>query len=255
MSVAHSFGICVPASIAARMIEVPSGTVTCLPSMVSVTTLSDVGRGVPKSVSSMSDMMCSFYSAACRRVGAGPKVFREMLQRAHHRIRRETAERAERAELHGVAEVVDQGEVLGDAFAAPDLRRWSRRRGSSRSGTACTCRSTRSRRTPWRSAPASPCRRCRRTRRCRRGRSGRRARQRPRSRTAYRTARAGNRRRADRRPAPRAPAGREAVPPPMSSTSSPSVTPNAVSNSPPCLMLPASWIGMVPRERPMPKSA
>ena len=42
------------------------------------------------------------------------------------------------------------------------------------------------------------------------------------------------------------------VPPPMSSTSSPSVTPNAVSNSPPWRMLPASWIGMVPRERPMP---
>ena len=36
------------------------------------------------------------------------------------------------------------------------------------------------------------------------------------------------------------------------STSSPSVTPKAVSNSPPCLMLPASWIGIVPRERPMP---
>ena len=28
MSVAQSFGICVPISIAARMIEVPSGTVT-----------------------------------------------------------------------------------------------------------------------------------------------------------------------------------------------------------------------------------
>jgi hypothetical protein len=33
------------------------------------------------------------------------------------------------------------------------------------------------------------------------------------------------------------------------------VTPKAVSNRPPCLMLPASWIGIVPRERPMPKSA
>ena len=51
MSVAQSFGICVPASIAARMIEVPSGTVTLLPSMVSVTIVSDFERGVPKSVS------------------------------------------------------------------------------------------------------------------------------------------------------------------------------------------------------------
>ena len=51
MSVAQSFGICVPASIAARMIEVPSGTVTLLPSMVSVTIASDFERGVPKSIS------------------------------------------------------------------------------------------------------------------------------------------------------------------------------------------------------------
>ena len=51
MSVAHSFGICVPASIAARMIEVPSGTVMLWPSMVSVTIVSDFERGVPKSVS------------------------------------------------------------------------------------------------------------------------------------------------------------------------------------------------------------
>jgi len=35
----------------------------------------------------------------------------------------------------------------------------------------------------------------------------------------------------------------------------PAVMPNATSNSPPCLILPASWIGIVPRERPMPKSA
>ena len=80
-------------------------------------------------------------------------------------------------------------------------------------------------------------------------------RRRPRSRTACRTARAGNRRRAGRRPARRAPAGRVRVPPPMSSTSSPRVRPKAVSKRPPCLTLPASWIGMVPRERPMPKSA
>ena len=45
MSVAQSFGICVPASIAARMIEVPSGTVTLWPSMVSVTVFSAFERG------------------------------------------------------------------------------------------------------------------------------------------------------------------------------------------------------------------
>ena len=39
MSVAQSFGTAMPASIEARMIDVPSGTVTSKPSMVSVTML------------------------------------------------------------------------------------------------------------------------------------------------------------------------------------------------------------------------
>ena len=47
LSVAHSFGISVPASIAARMMDVPSATVTLLPSMVSVTIFSDFDLGVP----------------------------------------------------------------------------------------------------------------------------------------------------------------------------------------------------------------
>ena len=47
MSVAQSFGILVPSSIAARMIEVPSGTVTDAPSTVSVTVFSVLARGVP----------------------------------------------------------------------------------------------------------------------------------------------------------------------------------------------------------------
>ena len=47
LSVAQSFGISVPISIAARMIEVPSGTVTVAPSMVSVTVFSALEAGVP----------------------------------------------------------------------------------------------------------------------------------------------------------------------------------------------------------------
>ena len=47
MSVAQSFGISMPASIEARMIEVPSGTVTAKPSTVSVTCFSDLDAGVP----------------------------------------------------------------------------------------------------------------------------------------------------------------------------------------------------------------
>ncbi len=48
MSVAQSLGICVPISIAARMIEVPSGTVTLCPSMDSVTVAFDFERGRAK---------------------------------------------------------------------------------------------------------------------------------------------------------------------------------------------------------------
>ena len=47
MSVAQSFGIWMPASIEARMIEVHSGTVTVKPSTVSVTCFSALDAGVP----------------------------------------------------------------------------------------------------------------------------------------------------------------------------------------------------------------
>ena len=118
MSVAQSFGIWVPASIAARMIEVPSGTVTLWPSMVSVTMVSDLERGVPKSVS------CDqrhgdrplFRGLQARRRRA--EIFPEMVQRAHHRVGRETAQRAQRAEFHGVAEVFDHGDVFRHPLAA-----------------------------------------------------------------------------------------------------------------------------------------
>ena len=45
----------------------------------------------------------------------------------------------------------------------------------------------------------------------------------------------------------------DALPPPKSYSNSRSVRPKAFSTRPPCLMLPASWNGSVPRERPMPK--
>ena len=73
MSVAQSFGICVPTSIAARMIEVPSGTVTLL----AVDGQRDrlLGLRVRRAVIDFLDQRHGvvFYSAACRRVGAGLK--------------------------------------------------------------------------------------------------------------------------------------------------------------------------------------
>ncbi len=47
MSVAQSLGTSMPASIEARMMEVPSGTVISFPSMVSVTIFSEREAGVP----------------------------------------------------------------------------------------------------------------------------------------------------------------------------------------------------------------
>src|SRR6266702_1647917 len=120
MSVAQSFGIWWPASIAARMIEVPSGTVTWLPSMVSVTIVSDFERGVPKSISSIRDIVVLLFRGL-KRGRRRDEILPEVLQRAEHRVGREAAECAERAEFHGVAEVFDEREVFGDALAAHDL--------------------------------------------------------------------------------------------------------------------------------------
>ena len=47
LSLAQSLGIAIPISIAARMIEVPSGTVTSRPSIVSATEVSEWTAGVP----------------------------------------------------------------------------------------------------------------------------------------------------------------------------------------------------------------
>ena len=46
-SVAQSLGTSIPASIAARISDVPAGTVTLAPSMIRVTCSADVEAGVP----------------------------------------------------------------------------------------------------------------------------------------------------------------------------------------------------------------
>src|SRR3954452_21946971 len=120
MSVAQSFGIWWPGSIAARMIEVPSGTVTWLPSMVSVTIVSDLERGVPKSISSIRDIVVLLFRSL-KRGRRRDEILPEVLQCAEHGVGREAAECAELAELHGVAEVFDEREIFGDALAAHDL--------------------------------------------------------------------------------------------------------------------------------------
>ena len=56
-------------------------------------------------------MACLLHSAPARRGGRAPKSSGKWVERAHHRIGREAAQRAERAELHRVAEILEQREV------------------------------------------------------------------------------------------------------------------------------------------------
>src|SRR5947209_6971876 len=87
--------------------------------MVSVTIASDLERGVPKSVSRINDIACSLFRGLKTRGGA--EIVLKMFQRAHHGVGGEAAERAERAEFHGVAEVLDHRDVFRNALAAADL--------------------------------------------------------------------------------------------------------------------------------------
>src|SRR5262245_7756403 len=64
-------------------------------------------------------MTCLLFSGL-ERLALRAEVFREMRERARHRVRREAAERAERAEFHGVAEVRQHLEVGRAALAADD---------------------------------------------------------------------------------------------------------------------------------------
>src|SRR5579872_600916 len=54
-SVAHNFGIAAPASAAARKTDVPSGTLTGVPSISREMSLVDLDAGVPRSLSSMAN--------------------------------------------------------------------------------------------------------------------------------------------------------------------------------------------------------
>src|SRR5260221_502508 len=117
-SVAQSFGTLMPASIAARMIDVPSGTDTVKPSMVKLTVLSVLAAGVPKSISLISAMSGSLFGGG--EPAARAEILGKMLQCAQHGIRREPAQRAQQTELHGHAQLFDQRHIRRDILAAPD---------------------------------------------------------------------------------------------------------------------------------------
>ena len=209
-SVAQSLGTWMPASMAARMIEVPAGTVTGWPSMVSVHLLCRDGWPACRSrFRERATWRCPLYAAAAAQART-VEVLGEMLDRAHHRVGREAAQRAERAEFQRLAEVGDQGEVGLGPLAADDLvHGLGAAHRADAAGRALAAgfdgaefqrearlvrhvdRVVEHHDAAMADQPVAAPRR-------------------PRSRTACRTARAGNRRRAARRPARRAPAGRSA---------------------------------------------
>ena len=115
MSVAQSFGTLMPASIAARMIEVPSGTVTSWPSMVSVTVF--VRRDVPACRSRVSWIRGIEDHLLCRRGLAG---------RRRDGARRKSSGKCVSALITGY------GMNPPSAHSEPNFIVWQRSRSSSR---------------------------------------------------------------------------------------------------------------------------
>src|SRR6202021_1302084 len=92
LSVAQSLGIGLSIMAAAAITDVPGGTLTWRPSMVSVTVAAPVRIGVPVSSScnsAMADLL--FRRDAHRLLG---EILAEMIKRAQHRHRSQPAERA-----------------------------------------------------------------------------------------------------------------------------------------------------------------
>src|SRR6202453_1645353 len=119
LSVAQSFGMGLSIRAAAAMTEVPGGTLTLRPSMVSVTVASPVRIGVPVSSSCNSDMAdLRFRRDARWRLG---EILAEMIKRAKDGHRGKPAESAERAVGHHLAKIAQKLDVLFAVPASDDL--------------------------------------------------------------------------------------------------------------------------------------
>src|SRR5579864_8397649 len=119
LSVAQSLGIGLSMSAAAAITEVPGGTLTLRPSMVSVTVASPVRIGVPVSSScnsAIADLL--FRRRARRRLG---EILAEMIERAHDWHGNEPAESAQRTVGHHLAKIAQQLDVLLAVAAGDDL--------------------------------------------------------------------------------------------------------------------------------------
>src|SRR6202453_593776 len=119
LSVAHSFGIGLSIKAAAAITEVPGGTLTLRPSMVSVTVASPVRIGVPVSSSCNSDMADLLFRRDAR--GRLGEILAEMIKRAKDGHRGKPAESAERAVGHHLAKIAQKLDVLWTVLTGYDL--------------------------------------------------------------------------------------------------------------------------------------
>src|SRR5271157_1039669 len=109
-SVAQSFGIGLSISAAAAITEVPGGTLTSRPSMVSVTLGAPKRIGVPTSSSCKSAMAELLFRRGAR--GRLGDVFAEMIEGAEDGQGRQPAERAKRTVRQHLAKIAQEFDVL-----------------------------------------------------------------------------------------------------------------------------------------------
>src|SRR5580698_8460459 len=119
LSVAQSLGIGLSIIAAAAITDVPGGTLTLRPSMVSVTVGSPVRIGVPVSSSCKRAMARLLFRRDAR--GRLGEILAEMVERAEDRHGNQPAESAERAVCHDLAKITQQFDILLAVAAGDDL--------------------------------------------------------------------------------------------------------------------------------------
>src|ERR1700689_4391722 len=119
LSVAQSFGIGLSIIAAAAITDVPGGTLTWRPSMVSVTVDAPVRMGVPVSSSCNSAMVDLLFRRDAR--GRLGEILAEMIECAQHRHRRQAAESAEGTVGHPLAKIAQELDLLWAVLAGYDL--------------------------------------------------------------------------------------------------------------------------------------
>src|SRR5262245_61280300 len=129
LSVAHNLGIFVPAAAAANITELPSGTLTGMPSISRLMSLVEFRTGVPESLSVMDCIKASRHWRQNTVILCqielfqilNPEISREMPDGTHDRVGDQTSQPAERTVEHNVAEIPQKVEVSHPIAVLDDL--------------------------------------------------------------------------------------------------------------------------------------